>query len=185
MFPKVKVRVSERSRDVVEAGLVDGRFDLAVMLVSNLRSVDRLTSLTLVHSRRRLWLPPTHNLLEKEAISLADVAREPYVQLLIDEAAKTTSTYWSAHRVKPNVVFRTESVEAVRSLIASGNGVTILSDMVYRPWSLEGDRIEVREVAATIPTMNVGIAWPKFGTLGIAAQAFLDFCRMEYAGLRD
>jgi hypothetical protein len=46
---------------------------------------------------------------------------------------------------------RTESVEAIRSLIAFRQGVTILSDMMYRPWSLEGSRIEVREVAANIP----------------------------------
>ncbi|HEY0340492.1 MAG TPA: LysR substrate-binding domain-containing protein, partial [Steroidobacteraceae bacterium] len=98
--------------------------------------------------------------------------------------ARTTANYWSASKLKPQVAFRTESVEAVRSLIAAGHGVTILSDMVYRPWSLEGDRIEVRDIAASIPTMNVGIAWSESSGLGATAQAFVDFCKMEHAGHR-
>lgn len=181
MFPRVDVRVIERRRDAVESGLIEERFDLGVLLVSNLKAVDRLTSFTLVQSRRRLWLPPRHHLLARDIITLDDVATEPYIQLMIDEAAKTTTNYWTAYGAKPKVVYRTESVEAVRSLIASGVGVTILSDMVYRPWSLEGDRIEVREVSAPIPTMNIGLAWLAAHKLSATSQAFLQFCRMEYS----
>jgi DNA-binding transcriptional LysR family regulator len=49
-------------------------------------------------------------------------------------------------------------VEAVRSLVANGQGITILSDMVYRPWSLEGRRIEIVQTDVDIPTMDVGLA---------------------------
>jgi DNA-binding transcriptional LysR family regulator len=73
-----------------------------------------------------------------------------------------------------------DSVEAVRSLVATGAGVTILSDMVYRPWSLEGDKLESREVGAQIPTMDVGLAWPKSAELSAPARAFIEFCRMEF-----
>ena len=40
-------------------------------------------------------------------------------------------------------------------------GVTILSDMVYRQWSLEGKRIETRVCADPIPAMNIGLGWRK------------------------
>jgi len=99
---------------------------------------------------------------------------------LIDEAAATTLAYWSKYKLTPNVIFQTESVEAVRSLIATGTGITILSDMVYRPWSLEGDKLESREIAAAIPTMDVGFAWAKELTLSTPAKAFIEFCRMEF-----
>jgi DNA-binding transcriptional LysR family regulator len=68
----------------------------------------------------------------------------------------------------------------VRSLVATGTGITILSDMVYRPWSLEGDKLESREIAAAIPTMDVGLAWAKDATLPPPASAFIEFCRMEF-----
>ena len=179
-FPNIEVKVIEGKRLAVEAGLIAGDYDLALILVSNLSNRQSLLSHTLVHSMRRLWLPPKHPLLNQEIVTLADVAREPYIQLLIDDAETTTSAYWRAHNLQPNIVVRTESVEAVRSFIAFRNGVTILSDMMYRPWSLEGDRIEVREVAANIPTMNTGIVWSRAHELGAEARTFIEFCRIEY-----
>ena len=179
MFPNIDVRIVEAKRPDLEAGLLSGTFDIALMLVSNLAHRHGLLSHTLVHSIRRLWLPPKHRLLDLAVVTLQDVAREPYIQLLIDDAEFTTSSYWRAHDLQPAIVVRTESVEAVRSLVAFGRGVTILSDMMYRPWSLEGDRIEVREIAADIPTMNTGVVWPRGRELGLEARTFLDFCKLD------
>lgn len=178
-FPAIEIVIEEANRSQIEAGLISGRFELGLMLVSNLSKHIDLVSHTLVHSMRRLWLPPKHPLLDAEIITLEDVASKPYIQLLIDDAEASTHSYWKAHRLEPKIAMRTESVEAVRGLIASRNGVTILSDMMYRPWSLEGDRIEVREVAANIPTLNTGIAWPRAKTLSRVAQTFVEFCRIE------
>ena len=66
---------------------------------------------------------------------------------------------WGSAGLRPDPIFVTSSVEAVRSMVADGMGITILSDMVYRPWSLEGQRIELRNIVADIPTMDVGLAW--------------------------
>jgi len=33
-------------------------------------------------------------------------------------------------------------------MVATGMGITILSDMVYRPWSLDGHRIDIKTLAA-------------------------------------
>jgi DNA-binding transcriptional LysR family regulator len=60
--------------------------------------------------------------------------------------------------------------------VAHGFGVTILSDMVFRPWSLEGKRIDARPILDAIPQMDVGMLWRKgapLGTLGAAFQQFL------------
>jgi len=178
-FPAIEVSIQEANRTAIEAGLVSGRYQLGLMLVSNLSTRTDLVSHTLVRSTRRLWLPPKHPLLDVEVITLADVARLPYIQLMIDDAETSTHSYWRAHKLEPNIVARTESVEAVRGLVAFRNGVTILSDMMYRPWSLEGDRIEVREVAANIPTLNTGLVWPRASDLSAAAKAFVEFCRIE------
>lgn len=49
--------------------------------------------------------------------------------------------------------------EETRHLVSTGEAVTILSDVVYRPWTLDGRRIEKVDVAAEIPTMDVCMAW--------------------------
>src|SRR3984893_10354676 len=178
-FPNIEVVIREVKRRDIEAGLISGVYELALMLVSNLSNRTDLVSHTLVRSMRRLWLPPKHPLLNQEIITLADVACQPYIQLLIDDAETSTHSYWKAHKLEPNIIVRTESVEAVRGLIAFRNGVTILSDMMYRPWSLERDRIEVREVAAHIPTMNIRIAGSRVKNLYPATRTFVEFCGFE------
>ncbi len=174
-YPRIRVELLEKRRDDIEQDLARGRIDLAVMLVSNLRDRAGISHEILLRSRRRLWVPPEHPLLSASEVRLQDVAREPYIMLNVDEASQTAARYWEEANARPQVVFNTSSVEAVRSMVAAGMGVTVLSDMVYRPWSLEGQRIETRNVSQDIPTMDVGVAWSRRHPLSPAAKTFVDF----------
>jgi DNA-binding transcriptional LysR family regulator len=60
-------------------------------------------------------------------------------------------------------------------MVAAGLGVTILADIVRRPWSLEGNRIEVRDVIEPVPSLDVGIAWKRGRELSPAAEVFRRF----------
>lgn len=172
IYPGITLELFEQPRPAIENALVTGGLDLAVMLTSNLSNTSELASETLFRSRRRLWLPSEHRLLAEPEISLRDVAREPYVMLTVDEASRTAGRYWDKYGLVPKTVFTTSSVEAVRSMVAAGMGVTILSDMVYRPWSLEGQRIERRQTVEPIPSMDVGLTWSKEHPLSAAAKVF-------------
>lgn len=173
-YPGVTVRLHEASRPTIQAGLLGGRFDLAIMLISNLEPGAPLAQHLLIRSPRRLWVASHHPLHGRRDVGLADVAREPYIMLNVDEAEQTALRYWAPSGLGPQTLFSTSSVEAVRSLVASGSGVSILSDMVYRPWSLEGRRIEHIDLADPIPTMDVGFAWDRKRALSPPAQAFRD-----------
>ncbi len=181
-YPKIRVELHELPRDRLEERLNEGSLDMAVMLVSNLRDKAHLAFETLVRSRRRLWLPAEHPLLSVETITLEDVAREPYVMLTVDEASETAGRYWQQVGLSPQVIFTTSSVEAVRSFVADGIGVTILSDMVYRPWSLEGQRIELRNVVADIPSMDIGVAWNRSIPQSPATRTFSEFLSLSFGG---
>lgn len=183
-FPNVDIRMHEHSRTIIERKIQNGQLDVGVVLVSNITSAPDIRPLTLFRSQRRLWVSAHHPFNGRETVPLGDVAREPYIQLMIDEAEKTTISYWQHYGLRPRVIFRTESVEAVRSMIAGGAGVAVLSDMVHRPWSLEGDRIETRPISQTVPTMDTGLIWNNERPLSQAAQSFIDFCRMEYTSGR-
>ena len=50
-----------------------------------------------------------------------------------------------------------------------------MSDMVYRPWSLEGQRIEQRVPVEAVPSMDVGLTWAKARPLTGPAQVFRAF----------
>lgn len=178
-FPNVKINLSEADRTTIEEGLLTNGFDLAVMLTSNIINHEELSHVALMRSRRRLWVNTHHKFLKQQSVSLQDISEEPYIMLTVDEASNTAQRYWNKTSYKPNTMFRTSSVEAVRSMVANGMGISILSDMVYRPWSLEGRRVEVIDVSELVPTMDVGLAWSNNGKHNEAAKAFIEFMHLS------
>ncbi len=177
-FPNIEAQITEAPRGEIEEGLVTGQFDLAVMLTSNIVNQEGIAYDTLLRSRRRLWLPTRHPLLKNPSISLQDVSEQPYIMLTVDEASNTAQRYWNRTSYRPRTIFRTSSVEAVRSMVANGMGVTILSDMVYRPWSLDGRRVEVVSLNDRVPSMDVGLAWAADAEMNGPARAFVDFMHL-------
>lgn len=176
-FPGVRIELFEAPRDVVERALLDGEINLAIMLVSNLKSSDVLASEILLRSPRRLWLAHNHPLTRNDRIDLASIAKYPYVLLTVDDAHETTLRYWNASFLEPKTIFQTSSMEAVRAMVGGCMGVTILSDLIYRPWSLEGHRIVTRTIEEDVPSLDIGIVWRRGGELSSAANAFRDFMR--------
>ncbi|KZM50765.1 LysR substrate-binding domain-containing protein [Labrenzia sp. OB1] len=160
-YPAVQITATEDSGEYLEHLMIGGELDVAVMVVSNLRDRMALQAEILEVSPYRLWLPLGHRLETPDSIALADISDEPLIMLTLDEIEEATGKLLGALGSRPPVAFRTRSVEAVRSLVATGAGIAILPDLVYRPWSLEGDRIESRDVSGALPVVQVGIVWRK------------------------
>lgn len=76
-----------------------------------------------------------------------------------------------------NEILRTGSMEAVRAFVSHGFGIAILSDMAFRPWSLEGKRIDAKELKTQIPNMDVSMLRSKTQGRSVKTQAFIDFRR--------
>lgn len=172
-FPGVEVTAIEDNGDYLEHLLIGGELDVAVMVTSNLRDRMALQAEILEVSPYRVWLPLGHRLAGADIISIADIAREPLIMLTVDEIEENTGRLLSALGAKPQVAFRTRSVEAVRSLVATGAGVALLPDLIYRPWSLEGDRLESRDVSGQLPAVQVGMVWRKGSSLPDTARDFI------------
>ena len=180
VFPKVDIHVVEDERTYLEHLLVNGELDVALLLVSNLQDRLALESEVLIRSPWRIWLPAGHALASGNVLTLAELAAEPLIMLAVDELIETTTAYWQEEGLTPNIVLRTASVEAVSSLVGMGVGLATLPDMAYRPWSLDGDRVEARELANPIPTVDVGLVWRRGAPLRPTASQFVDMCR-EYS----
>lgn len=181
-FPRIELNVIEDTGDYLQHLLIGGELDVAVMLTSSVRDRMALHVETLVVSPYRLWLPLGDPLAEQEAIALEELAGRPMIQLMVDEIEESMKRLTAALPVKPTVAFRTRSVEEVRSLVATGAGLAILPNLVYRPWSLEGDRIDIRDVSGDLPSVQVGLAWRKGAPLSGPA---LNFVRSAQAGLAE
>ena len=172
VFPKVAVRVIEDQRSYLEHLLVNGEVDIALLMVSQLQNRLALDSSVIIHSTWCVWLPVNHPLCKVNSVPLADLVDEQIIVTNLEELVDATQAYWADARLEPDVAMRTSSIEAVRSLVARGLGVTILPDIFYRPWSLEGERIEWRPIKENLPPLEVGVVWRGGSTLSEPTQKF-------------
>ena len=179
-YPDVEIDLRDMDRSGIEEAVLSGEVELGVAILSNVKKLNRFGHAVLVRSRRQLWVAPEHPLAKLESPSLRDIAQHPYILVTADEAEASTAAYWKAKRLKPNVVFRTSSIEAVRGLVAHGFGVTVLSDMVFRPWSLEGKRIEARPILDVVPHMEAGVLWKEGNPLSTPGEALQQFLLHAY-----
>ncbi|MDZ5455882.1 LysR family transcriptional regulator [Azohydromonas lata] len=179
LYPDVRIVPVERDREHIEASIEAGDIELAVALTSNLIEPKRLQRRVLARSRRQLWVAANHPLAELSQASLDDVAPYPYILPAVDEGDTAAMRYWSDAGMEPESFVRTTSMEAVREMVALGLGVTILSDMVFRPWSLDGRRIQTVTLKDPIPPMEVGLVWRKGHRLGPVASTLCKYLEVS------
>lgn len=177
LYPDITLEFEEARRHEVERIAARGHCDFGLVMTQGERiaTVPRLKSRILHRSARRLWLPLGHPLLEAPHVSFADVMREPYIALTVDDAWANAQAYWKKRRLAPRVAFETASIEGLRTMVGMGLGVTILADMLYRPWSIEGHRIETRDLDTPVPLLNVSMLVPVERPLSAAARSLVSF----------
>lgn len=174
-YPDIDLDLRDMERFEIEQGVLSGELELGLVLLSNSEHREQFDYHVLLRSRRQLWTSSHHPLSKQPFASLADIAQYPFIQLTVDENDEATHRYWSAQGLSPRIAFRTSSMESVRGLIAHGFGVTILADMVYRPWSLEGNKIEAIPVLGVVPHLESGMIWEKGAKLEPPAEALRQF----------
>ncbi len=181
-FPETVVDTVEESGQQLEHLLVGGELDVAVMVVPlNLNAPALHTELVQV-SAYRVWLPLGHRETRKVRVSLKDLAESPHVLLTVDHVAQTVEAAWRELGIRPQVALRTSSVEAVRGLVATGGHVAVMPDLTYRPWSLDGDKVEARMIAEPLPPVEVAIAWRRGFPLSSTATSFVSTAATRHSG---
>lgn len=178
-YPHVDFDLRDLDRPAIEEGVRSGELDLGLTILSNAAPDLELSKVILRRSPRKVWLAAEHPLLEQASISLKDIEPYPYLMLAIDEGELSTTRYWQQARVNPRIAFRTRSMEALRALVANGFGVTVLSELVFRAWSLEGRRLELRPLADPIPDMELGLIWNEAVAKSPEARIFQQFLMRE------
>lgn len=181
-YPLVELEVVELERAPLARALLRGKADIGVGWLENLASVPGLAAVPLTRSRRQLWLCANHPLLKKRGLGLADIHELPYVLYDQDDTPQNTLRFWQKAGLEPNVRYRVTAIEALRSLVAQGLAVTVLSDVAYRPFSSEGLRIETRPLLDALPAIEIGLAWNPTAARSAATEALRAFMQLTFGG---
>lgn len=176
--PAIEIRAIEETAEYLEHLLIGGEIDVAVMEISELSDRSAFQIEVFETSDYGLWLPIGHRLAERDVVDLSDIAQEPLILLAADELARGPERLQELLGARPNVAFRSRSVEAVRSLVATGAGVALLPGLIYRPWSLEGDRIENRRVSGELPGVEVGLVWRRGSSVRPSVRDLVETARL-------
>lgn len=175
LFPLVDVIPMEFTREQIEKKLVRGDLSLSAVILSNLQQPKRVHTLQLLQSGRRAWVAHDHPLAGQESVSLSELAEYPYVIPRVDDGEMNARIRWEAAPKKPSSWLYASSLEAVREMVAIGFGVTILPDMLFHPWSLDGRRIQAIPITSKTPDLSIGLAWSRDKPLTEAEMAFRDY----------
>ncbi|WP_322091296.1 LysR substrate-binding domain-containing protein [Limnobaculum xujianqingii] len=176
-FPALSMILFEDDQEGLERALLAETIDFALMVTSNYQLTPATGVTPLLRSKQKLWIAPHHPLQKKEEISLVDIAEQHYLLLDMEGHIAMADMFWGEYQLSPNIKLQTKSIEAVRSMIALGLGVSILSDFSYRPWSLEGNRIIRRDISEQIPDLVVGAVWIAGKPLASQVQETIDFIK--------
>ena len=122
------------------------------MVISNLRDRMALQAEIIEVSPYRLWLPLGHHLAGAEIIGIHDIAARAadHAHRRRDRGEHRQA---AGRRSAPVRMSPSARARSRRSAAWSppAPGIALLPDLVYRPWSLEGDRIESRDVSGSLP----------------------------------
>jgi len=180
-FPLLNIDWYEATAPQLLVALREKQVDFCLLLTSNIEHDGSLNVETFLRSLRQLWVAPGHPLLSQPVIHLRDIEKLPFLMLDTDEYPTVISDVLQHEGYQPNIHFRSNSFEAVRSLVAQGKGITILSDLVYRPWSLNGQRVVRRTIEDCITYMDVGVVSATEYPPSAAARTVIDFLRQRIA----
>ena len=177
--PAVEVFVTEDTPQFLEHLLINGELDVAIMVSNALSEPQAMVAETLTRSPNRVWLPANHELTARDEITLAECAACDQIVLEADRIDELMKGVWARQQLKPRVMLRTSSLEAVRSLVGAGAGIAVLPDILYRPWTLDAEHVEVRRLRDEIPSVDVGLVWRRGSGLKPAASEFIELAREQ------
>jgi DNA-binding transcriptional LysR family regulator len=177
--PAVEVFVTEDAPRFLEHLLINGELDVAIMVSNALGEPQAMVSETLTRSPSRVWLPGNHPLAAHDEVTLAQCVEHDQIVLDADRIDELLKGVWARHQLKPRVILRTSSLEAVRSLVGAGAGIAVLPDFLYRPWTLDAEHVEVRPLRDEAPTVDVGLVWRRGSGLKPAATEFIELAREQ------
>lgn len=154
--PRVELDFLESTGPDIQEAMLVGRLQLCVIHEAQL--LPDCTAEILKMTTRQVLLSPEHPLAAQDAVSLAELA--PYPAMLVNEepALQRTLAEFARVGVKPNVKWRSASVQVIHNVVGRNLAYSLL--MHPAAVSPEGRPLVVRPIAESVPANPVMAATP-------------------------
>jgi DNA-binding transcriptional LysR family regulator len=175
LYPKVKVQVRRSQSSKIPAELLHGDLELGV--VSYDPSDDRLVSKTIYTDALAFVVSPRHRFGRRKSVSISELGMETFIaHNVVSPYREVVLREFRRHKVPLNMDVEMPTLETIRKLVQSNEGVAFLPRMCVRQ-DIEAGVLREVEVKELHVERMVRLLHAKGRTLSHAAQAFLDLVR--------
>jgi len=183
-MPNVHVKLHDWSVDQNIAGVRDGRLQLAILLLPlKANALAELRFEELATARVALAVSSDHPFARRQAVSLSDAAREPFIGLTPEKYPRYeeyVAAIFARVNDKPLIVEEHDGWAGVYSAVNAGTGVALSSDAFSYMF---GDRIKLLHLTPEPKRVRIGIISRK-GILTPAAEKFCQCAVKAFGALR-
>lgn len=164
--PNVQIVLHQGDYSSIQEWVRTGAVDFGFV---NPRAVKGLETTVVKSGEFRAVVPAGHSLATREAVTLADLAREPF--LLVESGAYgEVEEAFAAAGITPNIRLRMHDDYSLLSMVEQGMGVSILTELVLRKTAYD-----VAALPIDPPVIRtLAIVTKDRRTLPLAAKVFID-----------
>ena len=177
-YPEINFKLFEGNIDEINQALLSGRIEVA--FVYDLGAQDRAYTVELASLAPVVVLSATHPLARKKKIDLEELRDEPMVILDLPHSREYFQSMFDRYDFKPNIRHRTKSFEMVRSLVANGEGYSILNLTPKNNYCYDGSELVNIPLAEKTKPLSFVISRAAGVKLSKRAEVFIDFCKKQF-----
>lgn len=172
LFPKVKVQVRRSLSSKIPAELLDGNLELGV--ISYDPSDERLTSSVIYTDALAFIVSPAHRLANRRTVSITELGKETFIaHNVVSPYREVVLREFRRYRVALNMQVEMPTIESIRKLVQSNEGVAFVPRMCIEQETAQGTLCEVK-VKELHVERKIRLVYPTRRALSHAAKAFLE-----------
>ncbi|GAC1317592.1 MAG: LysR family transcriptional regulator [Collimonas sp.] len=177
--PQVKLHMDEGDTEDLLTKVERGTLDLA--LIYDMGLVRPVQLHYVGEQPPYVLLPMGHPLTHRDSLTVQDLRDASFILINLPHSREYFLSIFSFAGVSLRDVIETNSIEMVRSLVANGHGISILTTRPSRDYSYDGKRIVCKPLSGTFPPQKIAFAAPQERNLSAAAEAFLRVARTHFS----
>src|SRR5215467_7537319 len=172
LYPKIKVQIRRSQSSKIPAELLQGDLELGV--VSYDPGDDHLVAKVIYTDALAFVVSPQHRFARRKAVSISELGMETFIaHNVVSPYREVVLREFRRHKVPLNMDVEMPTLETIRRLVQSNEGVAFLPRMCVRQ-DIEAGTVREVTVKELHVERKVRLLFAKARTLSHAALAFLD-----------
>jgi len=172
LYPKVKVQVRRSLSSKIPTELLNGNLELGV--ISYNPDDERLISKVIYSDSLVFVVSPNHRFAERESVSITELGMETFIaHNVVSPYREVVLREFQRHKVPLNMDVEMPTVETIRKLVQSNQGVAFMPRMCVGP-ELEQGTLRAVRINELSVERKIRLVYPARRALSHAAKAFLE-----------